>query len=412
MSGGKMEIVQVMPVALEMVVAPPHNFAELWQNANDGAEEWMRRQWMKLSLAWLDAKEAKSKSPHTRRNYQRVLNLWLDFVAELRTDDGRPMQPWLVESRHVRAWQEYLLDEHKPNLSEVTVNHHLSCVSSFYSFVIDEKFMVNGVEMCLFVDAAQKTRANPFKYGNIRRSKTDQYERAAPLEPEDVGKVLRHLADKQHSLSGARNYALFLTYLYSGFRNNEVIRMQWKHLRPNKTQRETVVYAWQGKGGKKEEEALPPVAWGAIIHYLKLDGRWVSGVEAVDQPLEPDEFIWRPVVTHTAANLRTVDKATRQEAGIELDKSKPLSNKSALRIIQTCLRSAGIKDWKGVRVHDLRHTNARLLLEDGATETEIMKRLHHSSLATTGLYTKAIRKKMVDPMETRSARIHQMLLDL
>lgn len=393
-------IVQTMPAALEVYIAPPTNFADLWESANEGADEWMRRQWAKLALEWLDAKEAKSKSPHTRRNYQRVLNLWLDYVAEaLRQDNGRPMQPWLVESRHVRMWQDHLLDSR--GLSETTVNHHLSCVSSFYSFILNEKFMVNGVEMCLFVDAAARPRSNPFKYGNVVRAKTESYERALPMDKEDLGKLIRFLEERQHTLSGARNFALVLTYVLTGWRNHEVIRMQWKHIRPNKTQKGTYVYAWKGKGGKTKDEPIPADAWYAIVHYLKLDGRWTPGLEAADQPIDPDAFLWQPVVDHTLGNLRNAAAAPADE--------KHLSDKSALRIVRTSLRKAGVRDWEKYRVHDLRHTFARLMLDDGATETEIMQSLHHSSLATTGLYTKLIRRKGEDPVDTRTARLYQQM---
>lgn len=389
-------IMPVPSIAVDLYIAPP-NFADLWTKASESADEWMRREWAKLALAWLDAKEAKSKSAHTRRNYQRVLAAWLAYVAELRQDDGYPMQPWLVEARHVRQWQDELLER----LAETTVNHHLSCVSSFYSFVLNEKFMVGGVEMCLFVDATSRPRSNPFKYGNAVRSKVESYERALPMDREDLGKLIRYLEERQHSLSGARNFALVLTYVLTGWRNHETIRMQWGHIRPNKTQKGTFVYAWQGKGGKSKDEPIPADAWHAIVHYLKLDGRWAPGIEAMDQPIDPNEFIWQPTVTHTRGNLRNVATLPATE--------QHLSDKSALRIVRTSLRKAGVRDWNKYRVHDLRHTFARLMLDDGATETEIMQRLHHSNLATTGLYTKVIKRKGEDPVDTRTARMYQQM---
>ncbi|RIK36961.1 MAG: hypothetical protein DCC55_25710 [Chloroflexi bacterium] len=382
----------------QLVVAPSApGFAQLWQAASESADEWMRRGWEKLMLEWLDTKEAKSKSQHTRRNYQRVLNLWLDYVALQRTADGHPLQPWLVDTMHVRSWQRSMEER---GLSPVTVNHHLSCVSSFYSFVIDEKFMVNGVEVCLFADATGKARSNPFKYGNIQRQSTGQYERARPMPDTDLGLLIRFLEDHQHSLSGARNYALVLTYILTGWRNHEVLRMQWKHIRPSKSQAGAFVYAWKGKGGKTNDEPIPSDAWHAITAYLKRDGRWAPGVDVADQPLDPDEYIWKPTVEHTRANLRNASAT---------DGDGHLSEKSALRIVRTALRRAGVKGWEEYRVHDLRHTFARLLLENGVKETQIMQMLHHSSLATTGLYTKAIRKRSEDPVDTLTPQLYQQM---
>lgn len=179
--------------------------------------------------------------------------------------------------------------------------------------------------------------------------------------------------------------------------------MQWKHIRPNKSQKGSFVYAWRGKGGKTKDEPIPQDAWYAIVAYLKADGRWVPGIEAVEQPLEPDEYIFQAVVTHTLAQLKDVkEKVDRPEHG-------PLSEKSALRIVRTALKNAGVREWQKYRVHDLRHTFARMMLDDGATETEIMQALHHSNLATTGLYTAKMRKKGEDPVDVRTQRLYQQM---
>ncbi len=395
-------------------VRPAADFGQLWQGAESAADEWMQRQWDKLRDAWLQAKREKSRSEHTVRNYQRVWHRWADFVAEQRRDDGYPLRLWQVEVRHVREWQRHLREEGRldegtlerrgEGLAESTVNHHLSVVSSFYSFVINEKFMISGRELCLFVDITGAARANPFKFGNIARGKTEQYERACPLSPEDLGALVRYLEGKQGTLAGARNYALVLTYLLTGWRNHEVLRMQWKHVRPSRAQKGSFIYAWRGKGGKTAEEPIPQDAWHAIVHYLKMDGRWMAGVEAADQPLEADEYIFRPVVEHTLGQLANVKETLESRPA-----GAPLSEKSALRIVRTALKNAGVREWERYRVHDLRHTFARLLLEDGVSETEIMTLLHHSSLATTGLYTKKVRKKLEDPVDTRTGRLYQQI---
>ena len=134
----------------------------------------------------------------------------------------------------------------------------------------------------------------------------------AAVDPEQR-KLLRTLEEKQHSVSGARNFALICTYLLTGYRNREVVRMQWKHIRPSRVQKDVVVYAWQGKGGKKAEEPIPEDAWYAIVHYLKLDGRWIPGVEPQDQPLNPDEDIVKPTTNHTLQHLKNVRVERRTE---------------------------------------------------------------------------------------------------
>ncbi|MGW0435853.1 tyrosine-type recombinase/integrase [Micromonospora sp. NPDC003197] len=57
-------------------------------------------------------------------------------------------------------------------------------------------------------------------------------------------------------------------------------------------------------------------------------------------------------------------------------------------LVDSCYRRAGIADRvpKGARLHALRHTFATRLAEDGASASEIMRLLGHSSLATSQNY--------------------------
>ena len=396
---GRYEIVVADRIQLQVAAPAPDDFSRMWRGAYEGADEWMARTWAKMFAQWLDLKEAHTGSKHTRRNYERIVNSWLDYVATQVTAEGRILKPWLVEIGHVRSWQAIL----SSSLSPVTINNYLSAVSSFYSFVIDEKHMVGGMEICLFSDVSGRPRANPFKYGNIQRTKIEGYERAELLSNEEIGQMMRYLRDHQNTLTGARNFALILSYISTGFRNHEVVRMQWKHVRPHRTLKGTYVYAWVGKGSKTDDVQIPKVMWNAIIHMLEMDGRWVPGVPAMDQPINPDEFIWKPLRTHMVRNLAW-NKG-------EWSGEKNLSDKSALRIFRTVLKNAGIRNPDKYRVHDLRHAHALAMLEDGAPETEIMLKLHHSNLATTGIYTKSMRKKREDRVDERSDRLVQRMME-
>lgn len=96
--------------------------------------------------------------------------------------------------------------------------------------------------------------------------------------------------------------------------------------------------------------------------------------------------------------------------GAKVDPARPISEKSALRVLRMALRKAGVRDAEQRRVHDLRHTHAHLLLESNHNLATIQARLHHSSLATTGLYVKAIGRE--DPVDTFSAQFQQLRLSV
>jgi len=377
-----------------------------WQRAAFGAqmvraavsaESQRRVLWLELIGDWLDLKTGKSNSEHTRRNYEAALIRWQKFLATQFVEDAdgavRTVELWEVDHSHVRAWQALLRSE----VAETTVNHQLSCVSSFYSFVINEKRMVSGVEVDLFVDRLGRARQNPFKVGNLQRGRSSAYERARPLTVGEYDKLLTYLEGQQHTVAGARNYALILTYLHTGWRSAELLRMRWEDVRPNRSQPGTFVFAWRGKGGKAQDDVLPADCYHAIVGYLKKAGRWTPGAPGREEGLADDEFVWLPVREPDMSGLKH---------GAKVDRARPISEKSALRILRGALRAAGVAEADAFRVHDLRHTHAQLLLTTGQNLAVVQSRLHHSSLATTGIYAKVLQRG--DPIDGHTAGFQQL----
>jgi site-specific recombinase XerD len=362
------------------------------------AESQRRVVWQELIADWLTLKASRSGSAHTRRNYEAAVLRWQEFLATQFVDDPdgavRTCEMWEVDHGHVRGWQAALAAE---GLGESSVNHQLSCVSSFYSFVINEKRMVNGVELDLFVDRLGRARVNPFKAGNLQRARTKSYERANPLSVPEYVTLLRWLESQAHTVAGARNHALILTYLHTGWRSAELLRMRWEDVRPSTVQPGTFVFAWRGKGGKTADDVLPADCYHAIVAFLRKAGRWTPGAPGREEGLAPDEFVWLPVREADMSGMRN---------GAQVDMARPISEKSALGVLRVALRKAGIRDAATRRVHDLRHTHAHLLLETKQNLALIQARLHHSSLATTGLYVKAITRE--DPIDTFTAGFQQL----
>lgn len=357
-----------------------------------GADARRRLEWQLLEDAWLDAKRSLSSSDYTRTSYRRALTAWKVFLTgqfvEVAGGGQRTVELWEVDHSHVRAWVAALGDGRSP----ATINHYLACVSSFYSYVIDEKRFVNGVEIDLFVDRYGRSRVNPFRTGNIRRAVAHS-ERARPLYPDEYDRLLCGLERRAETLGGSRNYALILTYLHTGWRSSELLRMRWGDVRPSRAQVGTMIYAWRGKGGKRQDDVLPADCWQAILAFLRKAGRYAPGA------LEPQaqDAIWRPVAAPNMAGL-----------GAVVDPLAPIGDKSALRILRRAAVLAGIECAESLRIHDLRHTHARLQVVTGANLVAIKEQMHHSNLTTTDRYVRTVLRG--DPLDGHSARFRQLRL--
>jgi len=82
-------------------------------------------------------------------------------------------------------------------------------------------------------------------------------------------------------------------------------------------------------------------------------------------------------------------RSVRRDSVLLVDRhGEPLRRGGLQYLVDSCYRRAGITDRvpKGARLHALRHTFATRLAEDGASASEIMRLLGHSSLATSQNY--------------------------
>lgn len=337
----------------------------------------MWRLWRTLRKAWLNMAYNRSGSENTRMAYETASRMWLECLGE------NGIAPWEATAMHVRSWQETMRVK---SLSPATINQRLAAVSSWYTFVINEVHLVDGVERSAFADATGHARANPFRVGNLRRERVERYGKAYPMPVEDLQRLFGYLVSRNETLLGSRNWALILTCFLTAARNAEVAKMRWGDIRPSRSQPETYVWAWRGKGGKQDDVPLPKRAYEAIKHHLEIAGRW--------EP-EPDEYIWQPLVTHGAGNLMSARHGKPSRGHI--------SQKNAVRILHTALRLAGVKNAEQYRVHDLRHTFAHLYQGD----LESLRRiLHHESLNTTGIYVRSLQ----DPVDRHSEQIWQSVM--
>ncbi len=354
--------------------------------------------WVHLRDQWLAIQE----SAATRTSYKTGSIQWLRWLA------SQTVYPWTVTSNHVRGWQTWLTQS---GSSQATVNQRLSAVSSWYQFVINEVHMVDGIERSAFEDARGATRANPFKVGNIKRPKITPYGKAAPLHNQTVQKLIAYLKAHKDTLTGSRNYALVFSHLLTASRGSEIVRLRWRDIRPNRERDGEFVFDWAGKGGKNDKKTFPAPAYHLIVAHLKIAGRYLPGHP---DHIQDDEFIFVPLVTHGLANLRNappspppspLGRGAGGEGRAEGEGVAHLSPKSAQRILQSSLRSAGVDAWAKYRVHDLRHTFAHAHYKENNDILALSKLLNHESIATTQIYL----DNMQEPADNYSQGVMRQL---
>jgi site-specific recombinase XerD len=331
--------------------------------------------WQRAKDAWLESKRRKSGSANTVRAYQNDFNQFFMFVEKA---------PWNVSSRDADEWIREL---ESSGISQNSINRKLAALSSFYQFVID-KFTFVGrdqVERSIYIDSHGNTRHNPFRRPD--RFKVEQYNHSSPMSVETVKKVLKSI--NTSSLTGSRDYALIVTYLYTGRRSSEIANLRWSDIAVDQVKGK-YYYEWMGKGAKGRTDELPPPAYHAIVNFLKVNGRHES--------IKPADYIFQAVYADRAARLPNVRG--------ELAANRPITGSMINRIVKRHFVKAGVAPDQ-IHTHTLRHTAAHLRYRDGEGQDllAVSRFLNHSSVAITQIYL----SKMQKPIDTGWTEVAEQL---
>ena len=298
------------------------------------------QQWAHAYRLWLD-----SKAHNTRRAYERA---WNDMLTHINRD------PWEITASGIADWQKEL---RRRGIVETGVHQRLAAVSSFFSYT-NRSYLVHDTDG----REAPLHRYNPVHA--IPRTRVSPYAHATYLTPQAARKLLD--AIKRDSLQGQRDYALFLTYILTGRRNNEIIGLHWGDF---KVEGERVFYRWSGKGKVEQRYELPAVVWNAILEYV-LNSRPYAD-------LTPEAFIF----------IALNENGKRFAPGrAQVGEEHGLSDRMVRSLLKKYARKAGLENWASLRVHDLRHTAAMLRKAAGDDIESICAMLGHESVAVTQLY--------------------------
>jgi integrase len=220
----------------------------------------------------------------------------------------------------------------------VTHNKRLSIVSSFYKYAIRHQLL---------------NPPNPIDL--VKRRRRAPYARAQAL---DVGLVRERLAAIDRStVAGMRDYALLSVGLATGRRLRELAGLRWAHVHVLSDGRVKLTWLHTKGADDPRYDTLPTPLSTALLGYLH--GYYGAGLGE----LAHDAPIWVSLSNHHRGGALSISA-----------------------IADVCEKRLGTS-----KVHQLRHTFARMLEDAGAKISEIQKRLGHASAATTSIYLQALR---------------------
>jgi len=258
-------------------------------------------------------------SSKTARNYEYVLGFFSQWVLRNLNSD---MQVQEIEPHTLRQYLFYLQEK---NLSKPTLATHYRNLKAFFNFLKREGYI----------------KENP-----IERIPAFKLSRQYPhiLEDIQVSELLQ--APNQKTWEGYRNYVILLTFLDTGMRVEELIRLNLQDI--NLGTRSIIIQ--EGKGDKSRQ-----VFMGKKL--TKAMHRWIEqrGYKAYEEALF----------------------TTRQ--------GERLKQRNLEKIIERLAKKAGIT---GVRCypHTLCHTFATSYIRNGGDPFSLQQLLAHSDIKTCMIY--------------------------
>jgi site-specific recombinase XerD len=291
---------------------------------------------------------------NTRRSYRSALEAFFAFTGK------RPNQ---VTPLDVARWKEHLKSQGR---ADSTIAQRLSALSSYYTYLQQPQ-----------ADGRPLHDHNPVKGVGRDDLTVSPYERARKL---NLGNFRRILAEIDvDTVTGARDRALFLFYVFCARRRSEVVNLRGRDLRQDG---ERVTYRARLKRGKVSWKEVPPPVWEAICHYLKLAGR----------TLADDTPVFVATVDRGQSLRRHYNRVRAREGKPPLPDPRgptPLTGQAVLDALKRYARRAGLDPDK-VNLHSLRHLGAELFYEASGDLHETQAFLDHEHLDTTQIYLRQL----------------------
>lgn len=274
-------------------------------------------------------------SPHTQSAYKRDLSMFLHFLQKA----FKNLDEVHCEHAHLVAFKDFLVKEGQSTRS---INRYLSCLYSFYEYLID----LNLIDK------------NPV--ARVKRFRIEKIVKTQDLSDEQVEELLSIIP---LTAAGLLHRALLTLYFTTGMRHREVSYLKFSNLE-EETSLNVIKYV--AKGGKEMMMPLNDRAFSALSDYLC----WCHDN---DYPMTKDHYIFR---------------ATKNFQGRYLN--QPLDPKSINYMIKKYAKKIGVSSK--VTIHSARSTVIGKLLDQGHALERVADFVGHKDISMTKAYSKRKQK--------------------
>ena len=284
---------------------------------------------------WLQDYVRTNTAPRTAERYQEIVRVHL--IPALGSLPVVALQPHHIQKYYAQALETGRRDG-KGGLSAQTVHHHHRVLYEALKYGVKHGILIRNVAEA--VDAPRP-----------------EHRELSILRSNEIRLIL-------DATNGTPYYAIFFALAYTGLRRSELLGLRWADIDLEKATLSVVQTLHQLRGGKyifrepkskrsRRQIALSPkLAIMLWEHRFKQEQAWTL----LGKPLLPTDLVF----SHPDG--------------------RPIRPDNVTRALNTVVRSLGLK---GVRLHDLRHAHATILLEEGVHPKVVQERLGHSSVSTT-----------------------------
>ena len=284
---------------------------------------------------WLQDYVATNTAPRTAEGYQQIVRTRL--IPALGSLPLLSLRPHHIQKYYFQVLESGRRDG-KGGLSALTVHHHHRVLYEALRHGVKHGILIRNVAEA--VDAPRP-----------------EHKELAILAASDVQLILDACKETAY-------YVPFFTLAYTGLRRSELLGLRWGDVDLEKSTLSVVQALHQLHGGKyilrepktkrsRRQIALSPsLAIALWEHRLKQE----QAQKLLGKPLESRDLVF----SHPDG--------------------RPIRPDSVTRAFHKIAESVGLRD---VRLHDLRHAHATILLQQGVNPKIVQERLGHSSVSTT-----------------------------